>query len=71
MATVELTQISENVQTARAVVEEHGTPERIERLENRYPRTATPQAGTLRHDAYTSELLAGLAEVVADLKATP
>lgn len=64
--------IAANLDAARSVIEEHGTPQRIARLSTRYPSGATGalSPGSLGHDAYRSELVAGLAEIVDDL-ATP
>lgn len=49
------------------VIQEHGTPESKERLS----RLAYGRLGSLEREAYTAELLAGLAEIVAEIKECP
>lgn len=62
-----LEQMAANLAAARAVVLQHGDPARIARLD----RYATPpKFGTINHNVYASELLAGMAEIVEGL-ATP
>jgi hypothetical protein len=51
----------------RAFIEEHGTEERARRITNQYP-TPPARLGDPETEAYTVELMAGLMEIVEQLR---
>ncbi len=61
--------VHSNALAARAVIRDHGSPERNALLTNAYgPTPPQPNQDAFLYAAYQSELLAGLAEIVASLE---
>lgn len=59
----------DNANTARAVVEAHGSEERRQRLATYYSPAPAPTNKPVEFAAYQSDLLAGLSEIITDLHA--